>query len=207
MHPILLKKNIFMIPIIISTSGQKGGNVRFAHAINDIMLHMKQRDDTYVTLFVDYYGIKGDWPGLESAKTQKIPVKIAKIINDDTRKAVYSQLHDYGSSRRFVPNIAVHEFEALLFSDAKEIACQLGIKEKLVEAILKECGEPETINNSSMTAPYKRLEKLYDRYKKTITGITIAKAIGIIKMREKCPVFNNWLNIFEKKLEAAHGKA
>lgn len=205
--PYLAKKNIFMTPIIISKPGQKGGDVRFVRAINDITLHMKQRDDTYVTLLVDYYGIKGDWPGLESAKSQTIPLKIAKIINDATQKAVDSQLHGYGSSFRFVPNIAVHEFESLLFSDVKELAYQLGVKEKLVEAIIKECGEPEKINDSSRTAPSKRLEKLYNRYKKTSTGITIAKSIGVIKMREKCPVFNNWLKNFEEKLETVHGKA
>lgn len=205
--PYLAQKNIFMTPIIISKPGQKGGDVSFKRAIKDIKLHMKQRNDTYVSLFVDYYGIKNDWPGLGSAKSKTIPVEIAKVLNDATQKAIDSRLGDYDFSRRFVPNITVHEFESLLFSDAKELAEKLGVDKKDVDAILKRCGEPEKINNSSLTAPSKRLDKLYDRYKKTSTGITIANAIGIVKMREKCPVFDNWLKTVEEKLESTRGKA
>ena len=32
---------------------------------------------------------------------------------------------------------------------------------------------------------------------KTVTGIAVAKAIGVEKMREKCPVFNHWLTSLE----------
>ena len=39
------------------------------------------------------------------------------------------------------------------------------------------------INDNSTTAPSKRLEGLSDRFKKTSTGIAIAKGIGIPKMR------------------------
>ncbi len=197
--PYLAQKNIFMTPIIISKPGQNGGDVSFKRAIKDIKLHMKQRRDTYVSLFVDYYGIKSDWPGLGSAKSKTKPVEIAKVINDATQKAIDSQLGDHDFPRRFVPNITVHEFESLLFSDAKELATRLGVDKKDVDTILEKCGEPEKINNSSLTAPSKRLDKLYDRYKKTSTGIKIAEAIGIVKMREKCPVFDNWLKTVEEK--------
>jgi len=55
--PFLSMKGIYMTPIIISKPGQKGGDVKFARVKNDIGLHLKQRPDTFLTLFVDYYGI------------------------------------------------------------------------------------------------------------------------------------------------------
>jgi hypothetical protein len=71
--PYLAEKSIYITPIIISKPGQKGGDVKFSRAKNDIGLHLKQRSDTFLTLFVDYYGIQSDWPGLEKAKKQSLP--------------------------------------------------------------------------------------------------------------------------------------
>jgi hypothetical protein len=68
----------------------------------------------------------------------------------------------------------------------------------LIDDILRECREPENINDSSITAPSKRLDILSNnRFKKTTTGITIAKEIGLQKIREKCPIFNEWLTKIE----------
>jgi hypothetical protein len=51
MSPYLAEKRIYITPIIISKPGQKGGDVRFARVRNDIGLHLKQRHDSYLTLF------------------------------------------------------------------------------------------------------------------------------------------------------------
>ncbi|WP_420267095.1 DUF4276 family protein [Candidatus Magnetominusculus dajiuhuensis] len=69
--PYLFEKGVIMTPIVISKPGQKGGDVKFDRVKNDINLHLKQRRDTYLTLIVDFYGIKGDWPGLKEAKQRK----------------------------------------------------------------------------------------------------------------------------------------
>ena len=66
--PYLGARNVFMTPIILSKSGQKGGDVRFVRARNDIARHLKQRQDAYVSLLVDYYGIGRDWPGLDAVR-------------------------------------------------------------------------------------------------------------------------------------------
>jgi hypothetical protein len=52
----------------ITKPGQKGGDVRFERVKKDLGMHLKQRPDTYVTLFVDYYGIKSDWPSLSGIR-------------------------------------------------------------------------------------------------------------------------------------------
>ncbi|MCP4265361.1 MAG: DUF4276 family protein [Candidatus Brocadiaceae bacterium] len=185
--------SVFMTPIIISKPGEKGGDVRFARVKNDIELHLKQRMNTYLTLFVDYYGIKGDWPGLVEAKRQSKPNMKAEKINTATKVKVDSLFKTFGSDRRFIPYVSMHEFEALLFSESQKAAELLHVPKHKIDEIISECGEPENIDDSPMSAPSKRLENLSDRFKKTSTGIAIAKAIGLAKMREHCPLFNTWL--------------
>lgn len=195
--PYLVKKGVFMTPIIISKPGQKGGDVKFARVKNDIELHLKQRSDTYLTLFVDFYGIKNDWPGLEEAKRQSTPNRKAERINCATKAKVNSLFMNCNSEKRFIPYVSMHEFEALLFSEPQILANQLNVSQSEIEKILSECGEPENIDDSPSKAPSKRLENLSDRFRKTSTGITIAKAIGIAKIRERCPIFTNWLRSIE----------
>ena len=107
--------------------------------------------------------------------------------------------------RRFIPYVSMHEFEALLFSDPRILAEQLRVAQADVEVILTKCGEPEAINDSSMTAPSKRLANLSERFKKTSTGIAIAKAIGLPTMRRECPLFDAWLTRIENLRGTANG--
>lgn len=193
----LADKNVFMTPIVISKPGQKGGDVRFARVRNDIELHLKQRHDTYLTLFVDYYGIKKDWPGLEEAKAQKTPHAKAEKINTATRAQVNRLFSAFNAAGRFIPYVAMHEFEALLFSNPLVLAQKLQVEKHKIDSILKECGEPEHIDESPDTAPSKRLEFLSDRFKKTTTGIVIAEEIGVAEIRKKCPIFSDWLTSIE----------
>jgi len=191
--PYLAEKDIFMTPIIISKPGQKGGDVKFARVKNDIELHLKQRPDTYLTLFVDYYGIKNDWPGLQEAKEQSTPKSKAEKINCATKDKVNELFQNWNSERRFIPYVSMHEFEALLFSEPQKLANKLNVSQSEIDKILSDCGEPENIDDSPVTAPSKRLEKLSDRFKKTSTGISIVKEIGLPRIRESCPIFTNWL--------------
>ncbi len=55
-------KNIGMKATQVSKPGQKGGDVRFSRVKKDLRNHLKQRSDTYISTFVDYYGIK-EWLG------------------------------------------------------------------------------------------------------------------------------------------------
>lgn len=104
---------------------------------------------------------------------------------------------DLDSDRRFIPYIAMYEFEALLFSGPDQLAEQLQVPRKSIDKILEQCGEPECINDSQNTAPSKRLESLTSRFKKTSTGIAVAKEIGLHMIRERCPIFNGWLTEIE----------
>lgn len=193
----LASRGIYVTPIVLSKPGQKGGDVKFSRAKNDIGLHLKQRRDTWITLLVDYYGIKSDWPGYHESKQESRHTLKAQIMNDATAEAVNKIFSDHEAARRFIPYVAMFEFEALLFSDPKILSEKLGKRQKDIDMILHQCGEPEKINDDPNTAPSKRLECLSDKFKKTTTGIDIAKAIGIAKMREACPLFDAWLDRIE----------
>ena len=186
----LWKRSVYLKPILL------GGNISFNRAQKDIRNFLHQRRDTYITTFVDYYGVK-EWPGVdENIPSGMSPHAIAHHINEETTAQIQKLFSDdVRACERFIPYMAIHEFEALLFSDSEILSSKLGVCQKEIDAVLEEFKqEPEAINNNRLTAPSKRLEKLVDgKYRKTTLGIGIAEAIGIPKMREKCPVFNEWL--------------
>lgn len=196
--PYLLPKQICITATQISKVGQKGGNVRFERIAKDLGLHLKQRPNTYVTTFVDYYGVK-EWPGLEQIPPQATPVQIAQAINNATKIEVMGLFAAQRANYRFIPYIAVHEFEALLFSDSKILSAELGIAVAKVDAVIAAYGEPEAIDNSPQTAPSKRLDEwsAHGKFPKTTMGIAIARKITITQMRKKCPLFDAWLRNFE----------
>lgn len=200
LSPYLAENNIIITPIIITKPGQKGGDVKFSRAKNDIERHLKQRQDTYLTFFIDYYEIKQDWPGVDLNENERKTLSVAqkaKRVNDSTTEKVNDLFGEYRSDKRFIPYIAMYEFEALLFSDSQILANKLNVAKSIIDAILNDCQEPENINDSPDTAPSKRLEQLSNRFKKTTTGIAIAKEIGVTKIRAQCPIFNAWLTQIE----------
>jgi hypothetical protein len=56
---------------------------------------------------------------------------------------------------------------------------------------------PEDINDSSETAPSKRIMSVIPRYNKVVNGSLIAEAIGLDIIRAECPRFNDWLSHVE----------
>lgn len=196
--PYLAVKGIFCTAVLLGKRGMKGGNVTFTRAKNDIELFLKQRRDTYVTTFFDYYGIK-EWPGKLSVPTSSSPHEKAKWCEDETDKELARTLsHVSRLSERYISFLMIHEFEALLFSDTDILARNLDVPPARIEEIITKCGEPEAINDLPDTAPSKRIIQITaKRYKKTTTGIIIAKEIGLEKMRSRCPHFDSWVSRLE----------
>jgi hypothetical protein len=167
--------------------------VRFSRYQKDIGLHLKQRAVTYITVLVDYYGIGNDWPGFEESKRQTTHSKKAAVINRETAKKVQDLFSEQNSTHRFIPYVSMHEIEALYFSDPASLAQIMNVDEIKITSILRDCGEPEAINDNFETSPSKRLEKLSQKFKKTTTGIAIAKTVGIERIRKHCPLFDEWI--------------
>lgn len=101
---------------------------------------------------------------------------------------------------RFTPYIQLFEFEALLFSDPQVFDRNFEKQEFLDYAYLQATLllNPEEINEGTDTAPSKRLERSIKDYNKVVYGSLLAQEIGLEKMREKCPRFNNWIETLEK---------
>jgi hypothetical protein len=87
LRPFMAHKKIYIYPTQLSKPGQKGGDVRFSRAQKDIGMHLKQRLDTYVTTFIDFYGTK-EWPGLNLVRPGATPAEIAQTINKATKAEV-----------------------------------------------------------------------------------------------------------------------
>lgn len=186
----------------IPNRGGRGGDVRFERAAKSVSNFLKQRRDTFVGTFFDYYGLK-EWPRLEEvhAMNGPSPADIANVLNEAATAELTARLPDIDVRGRFFPFLAVHEFEALLFSDATKLSSASGIPEPLIQAALEEAGAPERIDRSPETAPSKRLAAWSKgQYGKTTTGIAAAQSISIPAMRAACPNFDAWLSSIENIL-------
>jgi hypothetical protein len=199
--PYLATKKIYLTATQISKPGQKGGDVKFSRAERDISRFLNQRPDIYVTQFFDYYGLK-EWPNLNAITTQN-HIEIAKLLNEGAVEQIKQNHTNIDIDKRFIPYMAMYEFETLLFSNETVLANALNVSVEDINAIIDECGEPEKINNSRETAPSKRLNSLKPsgEFKKTTEGIAIAEQIGVVEMRARCPLFNEWLNKIEATME------
>ena len=193
--PYCAMQGIYLHPTQVPKRGGKGGDVRFERVKTCVSNFLKQRSDTRVGTFVDYYGL-ADWPKLEEVRSAQglSPAEIAKRLNDAAKEELCSALPAINVADRFVPFMAVHEFEALLFSDAGVLASSLGVDIAAVNDVLQEYGSPEKINTRPDKIPSRHLEVwTNERYMKTVQGIAIAGKIGIDKMRAANPNFDDWL--------------
>ena len=72
--PFLANKSVFLTPIIIDKPGEKGGDVKFARAKNDIEKHLKQRHDTWITLTTIVKQLhQKDWRHSQPASKRHLP--------------------------------------------------------------------------------------------------------------------------------------
>lgn len=195
LSPHLLYKGITVSAPLVKKSN--GGIVSWASLRPQILNHLRE-GDVFVSMLVDYYGIKDNYgfPGWESSKsipdkTERIHFLIEKMRDDVAEEYRY----------RFLPYIQLHEFEGLLFSDGNAFRYVFDPSEAdyvQLDSIIAEFPNPEEINNSSKTAPSKRLIKAIPGYNKVVYGNMIAEQIGLQTIRDKCPLFNEWLTHLEQ---------
>jgi Domain of unknown function (DUF4276) len=116
---------------------------------------------------------------------------------EDAMKA----LIDPKLSHRFIPYIQLHEFEGLLFNNIDVFKEQIDLEEfRDFDYLLKTINDypnPELINDGKTTAPSKRLERHIVGYNKIVYGSILAEAIGLQRIRSKCPRFNHWITTLE----------
>lgn len=155
----------------------------------DITALCRDFKDGYVTTMLDYYGLPSDTPGIDR-KDRDIYSMIDGIEND-----IGSDI----GKKNFIPNLMLHEFEALLFS-CPECFEYCGLDDRAInylKNIVEDFDTPEHINNNPNTAPSKRILALYGGYSKPIDGYNIAKNIGLNRMRSECRHFDAWIRKLE----------
>ena len=105
------------------------------------------------------------------------------------------------NARRFVPFVVMHEFEGLLFSDCAGFSRGIGMPELEPEfrKIRGQFLNPEEIDDSPVTAPSKRVQKIVPRYEKPLFGVLAALEVGLSAIRHECPHFANWLAELEAR--------
>jgi len=185
---------------VIGIPGHKGGIRSFEAVRREILALLKQEHGSHVTTFFDYYGLPKEWPGVRQAKGKKAQ-EIAGIVEAAMRDEVRIDSSDNPS--RFLPYVQMHEAEALLFSDTQVMASvfeRSDLEARFAE-IVQQCGECEEINDHETTAPSKRIERLFPNYRKG-SGLRahapiIVRRIGVDRLRQACPHFNNWITKLE----------
>ena len=170
----------------------------------EIIRHLREDRESIASTMVDYYGLPSSgvsaWPGRKKAATLVFPQKAGTVENAlaaDIRRTM-GQGFD---SRRFIPYVMMHEFEALLFSDCPKFADSIDHSNiaSSFQEIRDDFSSPEEIDDSPDTAPSKRIIKLVPVYQKRLHRTLAALEIGLRKMRDECPHFANWLRRLKKR--------
>lgn len=180
----------FLTPIVVSTSpGYKGGVVSYAKVKPQIVRLCKQDPDAYVTTMFDLYALPADFPG------KAAPAYCVAATGHQKAQVLEAQLAQDVVQHNFLPNLMVHEYEALLFTRPDMFAQWTDdafVANALLQAVVS-AGSPEDINDSPHTAPSKRILAVMPGYQKTFHGPLIACDIGLDAIRQACPHFHAWL--------------
>lgn len=99
--------------------------------------------------------------------------------------------------RRLLPNLQLHEFETLLFSDPSAFLEAFPDNQAAIgrlRAIRARFRNPEEINQTPDGSPSRRILDILPDYQKVVDGVLIAQRIGLAAMRRECPHFNGWLD-------------
>ena len=151
--PQMAHEEIYLHPTLIGKPGHKGGDVRFIRAKNDIGNFLRQRSDTYISTMFDYFRIDSKWPGRAEVRRRirngatLTAIHKAEILETATRNEIVRTFSGCDSENRFVPYIEMHEFEALLFSDADILAEKTGIDVSQIGEIIEKYTNPEEIDD------------------------------------------------------------
>jgi len=192
MYDHFISKNILLNPIIVRTSAKEtGGITTYGKIKNQIIRKCHQDKQAIVTTFIDFYALPRDFPGQDKKLSGISSYEKAVFFEEEFAKDI--------NLKNFLPNLTIHEFEGLLFSNP-EVFIKYFDKSisKKISKIRKAYETPEYINDDPKTAPSKRLIKICPHYQKISHGTLISYDIGLEAIRKECRHFNQWLEKLEK---------
>ena len=174
----------------------RGGMTNYLKAKNDIRRWMnedKDRNARFSTMF-DLYGLPKDFPGFDESGKFPDPYLRINILE----KAFGDDIQDI----RFVPYIQLHEYESLILTDPDKFeTIFIGRSQQIanLRKMTEKLSSPELIDDGPETSPSKRIIRQIPEYEtlKSTAGPLIAQKIGLVKIRRKCPHFNQWFSKLE----------
>jgi hypothetical protein len=178
---------------------QRGGIRPWDSIKRDILVHLKEDRAAINAVMVDYYGLPQDWPGRAKSPSMNSSLAKAEYVESALTADIAEAMGPRFDPNRFVPLVVMHEFEGLLFSNPNRFAQGIERRDLAAEflAMRQEFETPEDINDSTETAPSKRIAGLFPGYQKPLFGPLAAIEIGLSTIRKECPHFNNWLERLE----------
>jgi hypothetical protein len=187
--PHLALQGTYLRPIIVSTSpGYKGGVVSYAKIRPQIVRLCRQDPGARVSTMFDLYALPGNFPG------KGAPGYPVRGTGAQKASFIEAQWAQDVAEPNFLPNLLVHEYEALLYSAPDRFA-EWTDNANVVPALQAAVGTggPEEVNDSPLTAPSKRILAAMPGYQKTFHGPLIACEIGLDSIRRACPHFDQWV--------------
>ena len=183
----LRSHGIELQPVLLGRArghGIGGGNVSVGRLASE-MEHLCHSFDA-VTSLVDFYGFRD--------KGDKTAEELEALVRDTIQR------RRTASQERVLPYVQMHEFEGLLFSDAQGFLAMPDATPESVDR-LREIRErfatPEDINDHTATAPSRRINQIFQQYRKALHGPLVASAIGLGAIRDECPRFDEWITSLE----------
>ncbi len=197
--PHLALRAVEVKPKVVMTNrklNKRGGINNYALVRSDLvrLLTQDREPSCRFTTMIDLYQLPSDFPGREIATKQ--------VSRSDRVETLENAFRDDLGDSRFVPHLQVHEFETLLYCELDQLAKRIDGSDTALAALAREVAAlaPEDINEGPTTAPSKRILShvpSYDRLKVRV-GAPAAAAIGLPKLREKCPHFGAWVTLLEQ---------
>ena len=201
LRPYLMNRSIWAEPIIVSTSRATGGQKRkgggyWRHWRKDIerVLSEQATREAWVTTMFDLYGLPRDFPALrEIGRMRTGSEKVQRA-----ESAVKHSTAALRGSRRLIPYVQLHEFEALVLASLDSLQMLLDAPDDLagIEALKQEISglPPEDVNDGPETAPSKRLVRRVPSYDKVLHGELALEDATIPSLAKSCPHFRAWVD-------------
>lgn len=178
---------------IVSGGSFKGGVTSYPKIRKNVEELLGDKN-AHVTTLLDYYGLPDEFPlRTETLATAGLSARQKAERLQDAFAA------DIAHPQRFIPFLALHEFEAWLFCKPDVVAEHFGqpALTASLQAIVLEAGTPEDINNDPKNHPSARIEKLIPSFKKTSDGPSLIEKTSLSVIRAACPHFHTWLTCLE----------
>jgi hypothetical protein len=170
--------------------GIKGGG-KWIHYKNHLSRWMKQHagQDCRFSLILDLYG-----------RPRDLPEPSGSLHGVELAKAIEGGISVEIGDQRLIPYVQCHEFEALLFTDLSVLEPLVAEQDlPALEALRVATAAipPEEVNDRPESAPSKRLQAALHDYDKVTHGPLGTAALGLARIRARCPHFDRWLRRLE----------